>query len=358
MNARRRQQAGSDVQLCIAGEARADRSSAAADPGDGGRHSERDVAAICEAVCGCGATVDCSGAVVAGAAPADFLFGEERTAADGTAAVQLAVSLVCGDGDGRGGVEPRGVQQESGAAAERGDRRGVFQRVLVLAQPYLSDEHFTVDGTRIEAWASQKSFRRKDDAGDRPGASGEVDFHGEKRGNETHQSTTDPEARLYKKSKGSEAKLSYLGHVLIENRHGLLVQTMLTQANGRAERDAGLLLAEKIPGVKHVTLGGDKNYDTEEFVRELRRMHITPHVAQNHTNRCSAIDRRTTRHIGYELSQQKRKRVEQSFGWMKVIGMLKKVKLRGLEKVGWLFTFTGAAYNLCRLRNLQVQSGG
>jgi len=231
-----------------------------------------------------------------------------------------------------------------------------FQRVLVLAQPYLSDEHFTVDGTRIEAWASQKSFRRKDDPGARPGASGEVDFHGEKRGNETHQSTTDPEARLYKKSKGSEAKLSYLGHVLIENRHGLLVQTMLTQANGRAERDAGLLLAEKIPGVKHVTLGGDKNYDTEEFVRELRGMHITPHVAQNHTNRTSAIDRRTTRHMGYELSQQKRKRVEQSFGWMKVIGMLKKVKLRGLEKVGWLFTFTGAAYNLCRLRNLQVQA--
>src|SRR2546428_5537689 len=210
----------------------------------------------------------------------------------------------------------------------------------------------------MEAWASHKSFRRKDDAGDRPGASGEVDFHGEKRGNETHQSTTDPEARLYKKSKGSEAKLSYLGHVLIENRHGLLVQTMLTQAVGRAERDAGLLLAEKIPGVKHVTLGGDKNYDTEEFVRELRRMHITPHVAQNHTNRTSAIDRRTTRHIGYELSQQKRKRVEQSFAWMKVIGMLKKVKLRGLEKVGWLFTFTGAAYNLCRLRNLQVQAVG
>src|SRR2546422_6135407 len=185
-----------------------------------------------------------------------------------------------------------------------------FQRVLAQAQPYLSDEHFTVDGTRIEAWASQKSFRRKDDPGDRPGASGEVDFHGEKRGNETHQSTTDPEARLYKKSKGSEAKLSYLGHVLIENRHGLLVQTMLTQANGRAERDAGLLMAEKIPGVKQVTMGGDKNYDTEEFVRELRRMHITPHVAQNDTNRTSAIDRRTTRHIGYELSQQKRRSEE------------------------------------------------
>ena len=231
-----------------------------------------------------------------------------------------------------------------------------FKRVLALAQPYLSDEHFTVDGTLIEAWASHKSFRRKDEPGDQPGASGEVDFHGEKRSNETHQSTTDPDARLYKKSKGSEAKLSYLGHVLVENRHGLLVKTMLTQANGRAERDAALLMAEKIPGVKRVTLGGDKNYDAQEFVRELRRMYITPHVAQNHTNRSSAIDQRTTRHIGYELSQQKRKRVEQSFGWMKVIGMLKKVKLRGFEKVGWLFTFTGAAYNLCRLRTLQVQA--
>src|SRR5229473_750663 len=233
-----------------------------------------------------------------------------------------------------------------------------FQRVLKQARPYLSDEHFTADGTLLEAWASHKSFRRNDGNGGTPNGNREVDFHGEQRHNDTHQSTTDPEARLYKKSKGSEAKLSYLGHVLIENRHGLLVKTLLTQANGRAERDAGLLMAKKIPGVKHVTLGGDKNYDTEEFVRELRGMYITPHVAQNHTNRTSAIDRRTTRHIGYELSQQKRKRVEQSFGWMKVIGMLKKVKLRGLEKVGWLFTFTGAAYNLCRLRTLQVQAVG
>src|SRR2546421_8313311 len=358
MNARRRQQAGSDVQLCVAGEARADRSSVAADPGDGGRHSERDVAAICEAIFGCGASVDCSGAVVAGAAPADFLFGEERTAADGTAAVQLAVSVVCGDGDGRGGVEPRGVQQESGAAAERGDRRGVFPAGARAGAAVFVGRAFHGGRDADRSVGEPEEFSRKDDPGDRPGASGEVDFHGEKRGNETHQSTTDPEARLYKKSKGSEAKLSYLGHVLVENRHGLLVKTLLTQANGRAERDAGLLMAEKIPGVKHVTLGGDKNYDTEEFVRDLRRMHITPHVAQNHTNRCSAIDRRTTRHIGYELSQQKRKRVEQSFGWMKVIGMLKKVKLRGLEKVGWLFTFTGAAYNLCRLRTLQVQAVG
>jgi transposase len=232
-----------------------------------------------------------------------------------------------------------------------------FKRVLGLVQPYLSDEHFTVDGTLIEAWASQKSFRQKDGKRDYRGAINKVDFHGEKRSNETHQSTTDPDARLYKKSKGSEAKLSYLGHVLMENRHGLLVKTLLTQADGRGERDAGLLMAEKIPGVKQVTLGGDKNYDAQEFVRELRHMGITPHVTQNNTNRSSAIDQRTTRHAGYGVSQRKRKLVEQSFGWMKVIGMLKKVKLRGVEKVGWLFTFTGAAYNLCRLRNLQMQAG-
>ena len=231
-----------------------------------------------------------------------------------------------------------------------------FKQVLAQAKPYLSNEHFTVDGTLIEAWASQKSFRQKGSQRDQPGADGEVDFHGEKRSNQTHESTTDPDARLYKKSKGSEAKLSYLGHVLMENRHGLLVQTMLTQANGRAERDAGLLMAEKIPGVQRVTLGGDKNYDTQEFVGELRHMHITPHVAQNNTNRSSAIDQRTTRHASYEVSQQKRKRVEQSFAWMKVIGMLRKVKLRGFDKVGWLFAFTGAAYNLCRLRRLMAEA--
>jgi transposase len=231
-----------------------------------------------------------------------------------------------------------------------------FQRVLKLAQPHLSDEHFTVDGTLIEAWASQKSFRPQDEE---PGAGrgeGAVDFHGKPRSNDTHQSTTDPEARLYKKSKGSEAKLSYLGHGLMENRHGLLVGTLVTPAHGTAERDAALLLAEKIPGIKRVTLGGDKNYDTREFVRELRQMKITPHVAQNNTNRSSAIDGRTTRHAGYAISQQKRKRVEQSFGWMKVIGMLRKVKLRGREKVSWWFTYVGAAYNLIRLRRVQAKA--
>ena len=231
-----------------------------------------------------------------------------------------------------------------------------FQRVLERAKPYLSDEHFTVDGTLIEAWASHKSFRPKD-GGEPPSGNGrEVDFHREKRSNETHQSTTDPDARLYRKSKGSEAKMSYLGHALMENRHGLLVDTMVTLADGTAERDAAVLMASQISGVKQVTLGGDKNYDTEELVRDLREMKVTPHVAQNNTNRRSAINGRTTQHAGYAISQKKRKRIEESFGWMKTIGMLKKVKLRGLEKVSWLFTFVAAVYNLYRLQRLEAQA--
>jgi transposase len=231
-----------------------------------------------------------------------------------------------------------------------------FQRVLEPAKPYLSDEHFTVDGTLIEAWASHKSFRPKD-GGEPPSGNGrEVDFHGERRNNETHQSTTDPDARLYKKSQGSEAKMSYLGHALMENRHGLLVDTMVTLADGTAERDAALLMASQISGVKQVTLGGDKNYDTQEWVRDLREMKVTPHVAQNNTNRRSAIDGRTTQHPGYAISQKKRKRIEESFGWMKIIGMLKKVKLRGLEKVSWLFTYVAAVYNLYRLQRLEAQA--
>jgi transposase len=231
-----------------------------------------------------------------------------------------------------------------------------FQRVLERAKPYLSDEHFTVDGTLLEAWASHKSFRPKA-GGTPPSENGrEVDFHGEKRGNETHQSTTDPEARLYRKSQGSEAKLSYLGHALMENRHGFLVNTLVTQADGTAERDAALLMASQIPGVKPVTLGGDKNYDTQELVRYLRDMKVTPHVAQNNKNRRSAIDGRTTQHPSYALSQKKRKRIEESFGWMKSIGMLKKVKLRGRQKVSWLFTFVAAVYNLYRLQRLQAQA--
>jgi transposase len=231
-----------------------------------------------------------------------------------------------------------------------------FQRVLGLAQPYLSDEHFTVDGTLLEAWASQKSFRRQD-GDDAPNQGNrELDFHGEKRSNQTHRSTTDPDARLYKKSAGSEAKLAYLGHAVMENRHGFLVKTRLTLATGTAERDAALAMTKQIRRKKRRTLGGDKGFDTRDFVRQLRRIGVTPHVAQN-TERPggSAIDQRTTRHAGYTISQQKRKRIEQSFGWMKIIGMLKKVKLRGLEKVSWLFTFVGAAYNLYRLGRLAPQ---
>lgn len=232
-----------------------------------------------------------------------------------------------------------------------------FERVLRQAQPYLSDEHFTVDGTLLEAWASQKSFRPRQEGEPPTGTPRDADFHGEQRSNQTHQSTTDPDARLYKKSKGSEAKLSYLGHVLMENRNGLLVQTMVTQADGTAERDAALLMASKVPGAKRVTLAGDKNYDTRDFVSTARGMRITPHVAQNDQRRGgSAIDERTTRHAGYAISQQKRKRVEQSFGWMKMIGLLRKVKLRGLRKVSWWFTLVGAAYNLVRLRRLKAEA--
>src|SRR6201981_3585832 len=162
---------------------------------------------------------------------------------------------------------------------DEGVAEAFFQRVLERAKPYMSDEHFTVDGTLIEAWASHKSFRPKDGSGKPPGPGGEVDFHGEKRKNQTHESTTDPEARLFKKSKGSEAKLGYLGHVLMENRNGLLVQTFLTEANGRAEREAAMLMAEAIPSGKRVPMGGDKNYDTQEFVGELCGRRMTQHGA-------------------------------------------------------------------------------
>jgi transposase len=229
-----------------------------------------------------------------------------------------------------------------------------FARVLKLATPYLSDDHFTVDGTLIEAWASQKSFRPKDSSGSTPR---EANFHGQRRTNETHRSTADPDCRLYKKSPGGEAKLGYLGHVLMENRNGLLVRTMVTQANGTAERDAALRMASKISGKGPVTMGGDKNFDTRDFVATLRENQIPPHVAQHATRLGgSAIDGRTTRHAGYAISQQKRKLVEQSFGWMKPIGLLKKVKLRGLQKVHWWFTFAGAAYNLIRLRRLRAEA--
>ena len=235
--------------------------------------------------------------------------------------------------------------------------REFFRQVLVQAEGLnlLSDEHFTVDGTLIEAWASQKSFKPKT-GGDAPppqgGTNPEVNFRGEQRGNDTHQLTTDPEARLYKKAKGQEAKLGYLGHVLMENRNSLAVDTRLTLATGTAEREAALAMVKKRGGALRITLGGDKNYDTREFVKKLREQGVTPHVAQNNRNRVSALDGRTTRHPGYVVSQKKRKRVEEIFGWMKTIGPMRKVRHRGRKLVAWMFTYTAAAYNLMRVIKL------
>ncbi|HEX3351611.1 MAG TPA: IS5 family transposase [Terriglobales bacterium] len=233
-----------------------------------------------------------------------------------------------------------------------------FAKVLdqARAADLLSDEHFSVDGTLIEAWAGQKSFQRKDGGDqtpkDDPG-NPTVDFHGEKRSNDTHESTTDPDSRLARKSGGHEAKLAYCGNIIIENRHGLVVDTELLQCNGTAERDAAMLMAERLEGIERVTLAGDKGYDTRDFVKEMRGMKVTPHVAQNvKRSGGSAIDGRTTRHAGYEISQRKRKRIEEVFGWMKTVGMLRKTRHRGVFKVGWVFSFTAAAYNLVRMRNL------
>ena len=228
--------------------------------------------------------------------------------------------------------------------------RMFFERVLKQAKPHLSDEHFTVDGTLIEAWASQKSFQKKD------GGDGDSSqFRGEPRSNETHQSTTDPDARLYKKSQGQEAKLSYLGHTLVENRNGLIVAAMTTHADGRAERDAALLMLHELPRKRtgRITTGADKAYDTRDFVDTVRELGVTPHVARRQHG---AIDERTSRHPGYAISLSKRWLVEKPFGWLKQIGPLKKVKLRGLAKVDWLFVFSCAVFNLIRIPKLRALS--
>jgi transposase len=232
--------------------------------------------------------------------------------------------------------------------------REFFYEVTELARKrkLLSDEHFTVDGTLLEAWASQKSFRRKD-GGDTPSGDGR-DFRGEARSNETHQSTTDPEARLYRRTHHGEAKLSYLGHVLIENRNGLAVSGCVTQANSYAEREAALAMIEEIPGSQRITLGADKAYDVRSFVEALREQEVTPHVTQNTSGRRSAIDGRTTRHSGYGQSQACRPRVERVPAWLKNIALLRKVRYRGREKVDWIFVLGLAAYNLVRMRSLGV----
>jgi transposase len=230
-----------------------------------------------------------------------------------------------------------------------------FNAVLDQARSHdlLSAEHFTVDGTLVEAWASLKSFKRKGEDSQTPPdddpSNPSVDFHGERRANATHQSTTDPEARLYKKSPGSAAKLCYMEHVEMENRNGLAVNSRLTQAHGRAEPSAALEMVEEIPGLRRVTLGADKGYDRKEFVRELRDHNVTPHIAQKQS---SAVDRRTSRQAGYAISQTKRKRVEEIFGWLKTVGGLRKTRHRRVQRVGWMFTLALAAYNLVRMRNL------
>ena len=231
--------------------------------------------------------------------------------------------------------------------------RKFFAQVLEQAQPYLSDEHFSVDGTLIEAWASHKSFQKKD-GGDTPG-----EFRGQQRKNDTHESKTDPEAKLYRKSKGQESRLSYLGHVLMENRHGMIADVMTTEADGTAERDAALLMLHrqwKGRGKRGaMSVGADKAYDVQDFVETVRAMNIRAHVAQNDKRRGgSAIDGRTTRHAGYAISLSKRPLIEKVFGWMKQTGGMRKTKLRGLAKVGWQFLMTAAAYNLGRLPKLQT----
>ena len=235
-----------------------------------------------------------------------------------------------------------------------------FEGVLAQAREnrLLSDEHFTVDGTLVEAWAGHKSFKPKDGSGSNPPDSPgnpTVNFHGEKRSNETHASTTDPDSRLYRKSNGTESKLSYFGHVLMENRNGLAVDAELSLASGRAEPQAAIDMVGRIDGTKRVTLGADKAYDTREVVETLRVMGVTPHIAAKNAA-YSMIDERTTRHPGYEISQRKRKRVEENCGWLKTVALMWTTRHRGKDRVGWMFTFALAAYNLVRIRNLTASA--
>jgi IS5 family transposase len=260
-----------------------------------------------------------------------------------------------------------------------------FTRVLATARErdLMSDEHFTVDATLLEAWAGMKSFRPKDEPPPTPpddSGNPTVDFHGERRSNATHESKTDRDARLYRRSKGREAKLSYMAHVVMENRNGLVVQAQATIATGTAEAqtaemlveqviveaatasgtvDAALAedLVEQLAGTQRRTVAADKAFDTADFVAGMRALNVTPHVAQNDTGRRSAIDRRTTRHPGYAISQRFRKRVEEGFGWLKTIGLLRKLRHRGTDRVDWVVVFTAAIYNLVRIRTLITEAG-
>ncbi len=241
---------------------------------------------------------------------------------------------------------------------------GFFQAVLAEAErcQLLSKEHFTVDGTLVQAWAGQKSFTRRDrrrppPPADDPG-NPRVNFHGEQRANATHGSTTDPDARLTKRGPGQEATLAYQGHVLMDNRHGLAVATALTPAAGTAERATAVHLVRTTPyRHRRITLGADKGYDTRDCVAQLRAVGVTPHIAQQTRRRRSAVDQRTTRHPGYVQSQRRRQRVEEIFGWLKTIGLQRQTHLRGVARVAWMFTFATAAYNLIRMRRLLAAGG-
>jgi hypothetical protein len=241
-----------------------------------------------------------------------------------------------------------------------GDIAGAFfERVLFHArsQKLMSDEHFTVDCTLIEAWAGQKSFKKKGTRSGNPTkdrGNPTADLKDEKRSNKKHKSTTDPKARLYKKVNGQEARLCYLGHVLIENHNGLAVNARITKASGTAERDAAVDMLGGLPGKKRITLGAAKAYDAKEFVKQAKRMRVAPHIAQNNTNRASSIDSRTTRHAGYLVSQRKRKRVEEIFGWMKTVGMLRKTRHCSVHRICWMFTFGASVYSLISMRNVML----
>lgn len=236
-----------------------------------------------------------------------------------------------------------------------------FEQVIAIAEKkkLVSKDHFTVDGTLIEAWASLKSLKKKgsdeeENKNDGDPGNPSVDFHGEKRSNETHESSTDPESKIYTKSKGVAAKLNYMGHVLMENRNGLAMQAEVTQAGYHAEHDAALDMLEAQGGLNRKTLGGDKHYDNDEFCSALRKKNVTPHVAQNiHARKHrSAVDARTTRHPGYEISQRKRKRVEEIFGWLKQFGPMRRMHYRGMKRVEYFFKFAVGVYNLLRIHNL------
>ena len=262
-----------------------------------------------------------------------------------------------GDGDIRRNRPNRLVAGDVAARFLQAVLRGARVRRL------LSDEHFSVDGTLIEAWASMKSFRRKDDGGDPPaGRNAERDFRGERRSNATHASATDPDARLFRKGEGQSSRLCYMGHLLMENRNALIVDAALTRASGTAEREAALAMLGRRKTARRVTLGADKAYDVAGFVDALRDGAVTPHIAiDGHVRktgkpRATRIDRRTTRHPGYAASQRLRKRIEEGFGWIKTTGGLAKTRHRGLDRVGWMFTFTAAAYNLVRLPKLLAEA--